>query len=725
MLRRSAGSKGLVIRMNTSFHQPLRRTFASPANAANPDRERIVALSTPAVSVRDLTVTCYPVPGTGARRIVNKVVICVGLLGLFTLTACGGSEPSQDSTTNELGRVLEAQQNTTTLDLLDLDIPWKEINSLSNDRLLHAFAQFEVETRAIRTLGLELWRSEPNNPARFEWLLLTTLAPPAYALEPTDWVWDTTWRTVLPSAVDDIEISRWNKEFATMREEYLASPAVGEETKHLFQFVELWSGFNLRHRMHGENVKFDPLLFDKLLEFGRAYRTPLHQDDRKWAAYMQTLVADVTSSIVFENNVFRITDNELEQFLQFCNDVYTLDHLFHDICVKLNDHRLDLDPDHVEGLPVYRRPQGYSSLLQLPGMSWPFPSFSGSDHPVPTLGAFNRARLDLQNIRAAEAGIIMFRENSEVTLELTRWTNAVRGKMPYIGAKHFFRASPSDGPRYDGIQFDALNSDLHLIERSIASSGLFDGDSLATYEFGAARALRDLAIQQYENDGSNRVGIEYLDKMEELYRRYGRRLGASAFSEDIILSTDIIDFYYKAGIPEPVANDFLLRFRSDDDSEIRNWSHSIENLASKRNPPWEFETTTIDDTPFALSELRGNIVFVDVWASTCSSCIYKMPDKHELYQEYKDRGLEVVSFMADLKDQKKLAERIIKRHGLEWETVDGQAEWLRMQSAYGLLGMPKYFVIDRNGLMIGSPSELKSSLVRVREVIDSELSGGG
>ena len=118
-------------------------------------------------------------------------------------------------------------------------------------------------------------------------------------------------------------------------------------------------------------------------------------------------------------------------------------------------------------------------------------------------------------------------------------------------------------------------------------------------------------------------------------------------------------------------------------------------------------------------------MFIDVWSSTCSSCIYKMPDKHELYQELRDRGVEVVSFMTDLKDRRELANRLIRRHGLEWTTVDGGAEWRRMQDTYGLLGMPKYFVVDRNGLMIGSPSELKSSLVRVREVIDAELSAGG
>lgn len=658
-------------------------------------------------------------------RSVTTAATAVCILSLCTLVACAEGDSSDQSSAERALQELASQNNVQYPAFFETDIPWDAIDKLSEERLLYAFAQYELEVRSIRKLGLEYWNSNPDSSKRFEWLLLTTLANPVYVLEPDKWRWNPAWKTALPAAVDTVESGRWREAFPRMREEYLASPAVGEETKYLFRFVELWAGFNSRHAMYGDSAVSDPLLFSKLVEFGRIYQTPLHQDDRRWAAYMQTLVAEIASSIAFENNVFGITEAELKRFLEFCNGVYRPGHPFQRICVELGNHGLDLQPHDVDSLPIYRPSQGYSGLLRLPGMSWPFPSFSGSDHPVPTLEAFTRARLDLQYIQAAEAGITTFRDNPEVTFELAKWTNVVRSNMPYIGSRRFYRGSPLDGPRFDGAEVAALSSELRVIETSIASSDILDATSITSYEFGAARALRNLAIQQYNSTGSHRIGIEYLNRMEELYRKYGRRLGSAASIEDIIFSTDIMDFYYNAGVPEAVANDFLQRFRYDKDPEIRNWSYSIENLNSKRSTPWEFKTTTIHDTTFSLSELRGKIVFIDVWSSTCSSCIYKMPDKHELYQELRDRGVEVVSFMTDLKDRRELANRLIRRHGLEWTTVDGGAEWRRMQDTYGLLGMPKYFVVDRNGLMIGSPSELKSSLVRVREVIDAELSAGG
>lgn len=65
-------------------------------------------------------------------------------------------------------------------------------------------------------------------------------------------------------------------------------------------------------------------------------------------------------------------------------------------------------------------------------------------------------------------------------------------------------------------------------------------------------------------------------------------------------------------------------------------------LTDKPNAP-AATFTTLDGKPIVLSELRGKIVLVNFWATSCPGCIKKMPDMIETYNQYKDRGFEVIA----------------------------------------------------------------------------------
>lgn len=57
------------------------------------------------------------------------------------------------------------------------------------------------------------------------------------------------------------------------------------------------------------------------------------------------------------------------------------------------------------------------------------------------------------------------------------------------------------------------------------------------------------------------------------------------------------------------------------------------------------ETTfsTITGKKIALHELRGKPVIVTFWATDCASCIQEIPHLIELYQQYHDKGLEIIA----------------------------------------------------------------------------------
>jgi peroxiredoxin len=64
-------------------------------------------------------------------------------------------------------------------------------------------------------------------------------------------------------------------------------------------------------------------------------------------------------------------------------------------------------------------------------------------------------------------------------------------------------------------------------------------------------------------------------------------------------------------------------------------------LRDKPAPPVVF--TTLQGQPVSMESLRGKVVLVNFWATTCPGCVKEMPALIETYRQYKNRGFEVVA----------------------------------------------------------------------------------
>ena len=53
--------------------------------------------------------------------------------------------------------------------------------------------------------------------------------------------------------------------------------------------------------------------------------------------------------------------------------------------------------------------------------------------------------------------------------------------------------------------------------------------------------------------------------------------------------------------------------------------------------------TTLEGKSITLNDLRGKIVLVNFWATSCPGCVKEMPSLIQTYKQYKDRGFEIVA----------------------------------------------------------------------------------
>lgn len=103
------------------------------------------------------------------------------------------------------------------------------------------------------------------------------------------------------------------------------------------------------------------------------------------------------------------------------------------------------------------------------------------------------------------------------------------------------------------------------------------------------------------------------------------------------------------------------------------------------------------DNEVTLTDLRGQIVYVDFWASWCAPCLRSLPEVNVLYEKYKDQGFTVVAITIDDPVEDALEFLDDLETPLAYHVVLDQTA--AVMDAYGVVGMPTSFLIGRDGVI--------------------------
>jgi peroxiredoxin len=123
---------------------------------------------------------------------------------------------------------------------------------------------------------------------------------------------------------------------------------------------------------------------------------------------------------------------------------------------------------------------------------------------------------------------------------------------------------------------------------------------------------------------------------------------------------------------------------------------------------------TPEGEEYTLSELKGNAVLVNLWATWCPPCRAEMPAIEKMYREYKDRGLVVLA--VDMTYQGNPADVVpfIQKYNLTFPVLLDETG--AVGTAYQLRSLPSSYFIDRLGVIqeviIGGP--MSEALLRAR-----------
>ncbi len=156
---------------------------------------------------------------------------------------------------------------------------------------------------------------------------------------------------------------------------------------------------------------------------------------------------------------------------------------------------------------------------------------------------------------------------------------------------------------------------------------------------------------------------------------------------------------------------------TDNLAKITDNYNLYKNLTpGKTSPTFTYENHKGGKT--SLTDLKGKVVYVDVWATWCGPCKREIPFLKEVEAEYHGKNVAFVSISIDVKRDYDTWRQMVTDKELGGIQLMADSDWKsKFVTDYGIKGIPRFILIDTEGKIINSDAPRPSS-PELRGVLD-------
>lgn len=152
---------------------------------------------------------------------------------------------------------------------------------------------------------------------------------------------------------------------------------------------------------------------------------------------------------------------------------------------------------------------------------------------------------------------------------------------------------------------------------------------------------------------------------------------------------------------------------------VKKYASQFEHLYAGRPAP-DAVAFDLEGKNYKLSDFKGKVIYIDVWATWCGPCKREIPHLKTLEADFHGQNIEFISISTD-KNMDAWTNYITKEDmsGLQLHQSDNPAE--NMSYLYMVNSIPRFILIDKEGKIVNSDAPRPSSGKQIRDLLHSLL----
>jgi thiol-disulfide isomerase/thioredoxin len=279
------------------------------------------------------------------------------------------------------------------------------------------------------------------------------------------------------------------------------------------------------------------------------------------------------------------------------------------------------------------------------------------------------------------------------------------GKVYYMSSGEAYKAV------LDSFKIDVINEFGEITDSAFINSEITSIDEKNTYFIGSQEKLANYSVDVKT----------YMWETRAIARDFN--FYAAIDSLNSIDFNNMAEQYaaaFQASLNNVTDAEFIVTAKERITKTTDSWLErktAVDNMPKEGEPAIDFNYPDIEGNEFSLSSFKGDLVYVDVWATWCGPCKAEIPSLQKLESDYHGKDITFMSVSVDTDKeawQKMVAEKELGGVQL-W--ADG---WSKITKDYAIFGIPRFMLFDSEGNVISTNAPRPSS-DEIRELLEANL----
>lgn len=227
--------------------------------------------------------------------------------------------------------------------------------------------------------------------------------------------------------------------------------------------------------------------------------------------------------------------------------------------------------------------------------------------------------------------------------------------------------------------------------------------------------LKNEKVQREIMDKQSAIDRDYLDRNINAMKEHPDMLASAYIFSDVMREQSVSDEDLKeifANFSEGLKGSYI-------GSQINNVINPPPVLKEGDAAP-SFSAPNPEGKEISLEEvlaMEGEYTLVEFWASWCPYCRREMPNLVETYEEFKDKGLKIISVSLDKKGSEWTD--AIDQFGMDWIHVSHLRYWDEpVARLFNVKSVPTNYLLDKEGNILAIKMRGNQMKSKLKELMD-------